>query len=242
MAAPDPLRFYFDFISHNAYLAWAQITELAHRHGRPLEPIPVLFAGLLKAGGQLGPAEIPAKGRWMIRDVVRKALELGIPLAPPASHPFHPLTSLRVATLAPGELGSVEPVPAEASPRGTAPSDWAAKRHELIDALFRATWADSRDVSDGAVVAEVANEVGLDGPTLVARSERPEIKQRLRQATQDAVSIGVFGVPTMVTDDQLFWGFDDLPFLERFLRGEDPLRSYDFEPWKKVRPSVQRPR
>ena len=235
MSEHGPLRFYFDFISHNAYIAWARIREIARLHERPLEPIPVLFAGFLKAGGQLGPAEIPAKSRWMVRDVARKALDLGIPLAPPASHPFNPLLSLRVATLEANEI--------YAEAREAGELDQAeSKRHELIDALFRAAWAESRDLSDAGVVAAVASEIGLDGPALVARSQQPAIKQRLRQATEDAISIDVFGVPTMVVDDQLFWGFDDLPTLERFLSGEDPLRSYDFTQWEKVRPSVQRPR
>ena len=82
------LRLYFDFISHNAYLAWTQIHDLAARHGRTVEPVPVLFAALLGAYGQLGPAEVPPKAWWMAKNVLRKATLLGVPLRPPASHPF----------------------------------------------------------------------------------------------------------------------------------------------------------
>src|SRR6185436_19521267 len=66
----DRLQFYFDFVSHNAFLAWTGIHELAARHGRHVEAVPVLFAAMLEANGQRGPAEIPAKSAWMIRDVL----------------------------------------------------------------------------------------------------------------------------------------------------------------------------
>jgi 2-hydroxychromene-2-carboxylate isomerase len=64
------LRFYFDYISHNAYIAWTQVHDLAARHRRTVDPVPVLFAGLLNQHGQKGPAEIPAKAWWSSRSGV----------------------------------------------------------------------------------------------------------------------------------------------------------------------------
>ena len=90
------IRFYFDYISSNAYLAWTQLFALAEKYGAEVEPVPVLFAGLLKAHGQLGPAEVPAKALWMARNNLRKAARLALPLNPPAFHPFNPLLALRV--------------------------------------------------------------------------------------------------------------------------------------------------
>ena len=75
------VRFYFDYISPNAYVAWTQLPALVRRHGAAIEPIPVLFAGLLEAAGRLGPAEIPLQMRWMWKNVCRKAALLGIPFA-----------------------------------------------------------------------------------------------------------------------------------------------------------------
>jgi 2-hydroxychromene-2-carboxylate isomerase len=66
-------RFYFDYVSPNAYLAWRQLRAIAERHGVAIEPVPVLFAGLLEAHGQLGPAEVPAKMGWMVKNNLRKA-------------------------------------------------------------------------------------------------------------------------------------------------------------------------
>ncbi|HXI66965.1 MAG TPA: hypothetical protein VNH41_03430, partial [Steroidobacteraceae bacterium] len=75
----DPRRLYFflDYISHNAYLAWTRAPALAAKHGLTLTPVPVLFAGLLSHYKQIGPAEIPAKARWMVWNVLRKSREHG---------------------------------------------------------------------------------------------------------------------------------------------------------------------
>ena len=62
------ITFYFDYISHNAYLAWCRLPEIAEKHGCSVNPIPVLFAGFLKKYGQLGPAEIEPKVEWMNRN------------------------------------------------------------------------------------------------------------------------------------------------------------------------------
>ena len=85
------LRFYFDYLSTNAYLAWLQMPTLARRYGVVVEPVPVLFAGLLEAHGTSGPGEVPAKALWMFKNNLRKAALPGVPLNAPAFHPFNPL-------------------------------------------------------------------------------------------------------------------------------------------------------
>ncbi len=201
MSPSSPLRFYFDPISSNAYLAWVALEPLAERYGRRIEPVPVLFAGLLSAHGQLGPAEVAPKRRWMALNNRRKAAVLGVPLEPPAAHPFNPLWALRAASL---------PMP-------------EATRVALTGALLRAVWAERRDVSDPEVVRELLTRVGLDGHQALREAGSEEGKRRLRRATDAALEAGVFGVPTLVVDGQLFWGYDDFPWLERFLAGEDPI-------------------
>ena len=196
-----PIRFYFDYISSNAYLAWKVLPALAAKYGHTLEPVPVLFAGLLNAHGQMGPAEVPAKSYWMWKNNLRKAKLLGIPLHPPAFHPFNPLLSLRVSSLDMSE----------------------DERRRIVDALFDAVWAEHLHVSDREVVARVLDGAGLSGKDMVARASEDAVKQRLRRQTDDAIASGVFGVPTMLVAAELFWGYDDLPYLERYLAGTDPL-------------------
>ena len=217
--AADPVRFYFDYISSNAYLAWSELPALAERYGRRVEPVPVLFAALLEAHGQLGPAEVLPKALWMARNNLRKAALIGLPLRPPAFHPFNPLVALRVSSL---------PLPDDA-------------RRRLIDALFRATWERELAVGDPAVVERVAGEAGLDGKALIAAAGEAESKARLRQQTDAAIAAGVFGVPTMIVAGELFWGYDDFPFLERFLAGNDPIDGEALRAWRRpVRPSAMR--
>ena len=138
------ITFYFDFISPYAYLAWTQIHVLAARHECEVEPKPILFAALLDANGQKGPAEIPNKRVYTFKDTVRSAARLGVPLAAPASHPFNPLLALRVAS-------------AEVD---------AQRSRSLVDALFAATWVRSVDVTDAKNVEEVVQKAGLDGQRL----------------------------------------------------------------------------
>jgi 2-hydroxychromene-2-carboxylate isomerase len=216
---PPVIRFYFDYESPNAYLAWTQLPKLAEKHRCTIEALPVLYAGLLDAHGQLGPGEVPAKGRWMTSNFLRKAALLGLPLNPPPFFPFNPLLALRVSLLA------LE----------------AEQRRGLIDALFKAVWVRAFHVSEPPVVERVANEMGLPGSALIEQAQAPEIKALLRQQTDTAISRGVFGVPTMEVGDELFWGYDDFPYLDLFLGGSDPLDRAERQRWRLgARPSSVR--
>ena len=220
--SPDRLYFFFDYISHNAYLAWHKMPALARAHGLALTPVPVLFGAMLSHYRQVGPAELPAKSRWMLRNVLRKAKLHGIPIAPPHSHPFNPLVPLRVTC-------------AEAD---------EAQRLRLVDRVFRAAWVERRAIADPAVVGELLAELGLDAGRRLAEAQSDAVKQQLRDNTQAALEQGIFGVPTMAVRGELFWGFDDLEYLEMFLSGRDALSPdrVELEPWDAVRPSIERRR
>ncbi|HWL72996.1 MAG TPA: DsbA family protein, partial [Burkholderiaceae bacterium] len=77
-------------------------------------------------------------------------------------------------------------------------------------------------IADAAVVEQLASEAGLDGAALITQASQGECKALLRHQTDRAIADGVFGVPTMAVGTELFWGYDDLPFLQRFLDGDDP--------------------
>jgi len=207
---PRTIRLYFDYESPNAYLAWKELPKLAAKHSCTIEILPVLYAALLDAHGTVGPGEAPAKGGWMMTNVLRKAAMLGFRLNPPPFFPFNPVLALRMSLL-----------PLEAD-----------QRRALIDALFEAVWVRQLHVSEPEVAERVANEIGLDGRALLKQAQSPEIKMMLRRQTDDAVSRGVFGVPTMEVDTHLFWGYDDFPFLDLFLAGKDPLDPAERQRWR----------
>ena len=216
-----PLRFYFDYVSPNAYLAWTQLPALAERCDVAVEPVPVLFAGLLSAHDRVGPAEIPVVMRWMWKNILRKAAVLGVPFQPPAFHPFNPLLSLRMSSL---------PLRPE--------EQW-----RLIDALFQAVWVRGLHVSEPAVVQAVADGAGLPGAALIASAAEADAKSKLRAQTDDALSRGVFGVPSMEVRGEIFWGYDDWPQLSRFLAGCDSLDPSEWRKWATpLRASAVRPR
>ncbi len=193
------MRFHLDYISPYAYIAWTQIHALAERHGRTVEPVPVLFAAMLNANDTRGPAEIPAKRIYIFKDVLRTAAHLGIPLVPPPAHPFNPLLALRVTAL---------------------PMS-AASRRALIDRLFAATWGGGGGVTDRDVVDRIAAEVGVADAS--ERASAPAIKQQIRDSTAAAIAEGVFGVPTVTVDGELFWGYDSFGHIDRFLAGDARL-------------------
>jgi 2-hydroxychromene-2-carboxylate isomerase len=217
---PAPIEFWFDFISPYAYLAWHRVHAVAQAHGRELVYRPVLFAGLLNHWGQLGPAEIPPKREFVFRQVSRRAAALGVPLRPPPSHPFNPLLGLRLASL---ELAS-------------------ESRRRLIDTLFRATWGGGPGIIDPAVVATLLADAGFDGEALIAEAQSPTSKQRVIDSGAAALTAGVFGVPTMIVDGELFWGTDSFTEIEQVLRGEDPLDHEGLARWASLPASAERRR
>jgi len=190
----------FDVISPFAYLAFPQLSRLpAHVS---VEFVPVLLAGLLQHFGQLGPAEIPSKRRFTYRFALWRARQLGLPMRMPPAHPFNPLAALRLIIAAGSDRRAA----------GTA-----------LDAVYR----EGRDVADPAVIAELAHELGVADPQ--AALGDTTIKQRLRDNTVWASSQGVFGVPTLVIGNELFWGHDAFDMALEYLRHPDAFRDPDMQ-------------
>ena len=205
---PQPIRvsWVFDVISPFSYLAFPRLTELPP-HAQ-LQCVPVLFAALLEHFGQLGPAEIPSKRRFTYRFVLWRARRLGIPLRMPAAHPFNPLAALRLIIAAGSDRRAA----------GT-----------VLDAVFR----DGRDLTDPAVIADLAGVLGVADPA--AALSDPQIKQRLRDNTEWARSRGIFGVPTLVIGEEFFWGHDAIDMALDYLAqpeafGDAAMRAADTLP------------
>jgi 2-hydroxychromene-2-carboxylate isomerase len=210
------LVFHFDYLSPYSYLAWHRLRSFAQEHDLRVELAPTLLAALLNRLGHKGPGEIPPKRIYMFKDCLRRAAMADVRFVPPFSHPFNPLPSLRATLLDMDD----------------------ATRERVVSELFDATWAHGRDVGSTEVVAEICATVGV--PNVLERIEDPAVKQRLRDRSDQAIERGVFGVPTMIVDDELFWGADSFPHLERYLAGDDPVSHEDIESWLAVRASAQR--
>ena len=186
---------YFDFVSPFSYLQ----CERLQAHAVTIRPHPVVFAAILDAIGQKGPAEIAAKRRFTYRFVVWQAKSLGIPLKFPHAHPFNPLPLLRLAI--------------------ACDARWPA-----ITQIFRFVWRDGRVPDLPIEWAELADRVGL--PDAAQRVAAPDVKDALRRETDAAIARGIFGVPTLAVGSELFWGCDAtdmaLAFAKAGARFDDP--------------------
>jgi 2-hydroxychromene-2-carboxylate isomerase len=209
------ITFSLDFISPYAYLAFEQLPMALQGLSYAVDYRPVLFAGLLKYHGQLGPAEIAPKRDWTYRQVLWQAHRHGVPLQMPASHPFNPLPLLRLA-LACGEGG-------------------LANRY-VCETIFRHVWR-------GGAEADDAQRLEALGQLLAPRRDpgAQDVKAELKGNTDDAIARGIFGVPTYAVDDKLFWGFDALPMLRAYLEGDAWFTGGDWDAAAAL-PGQQRPR
>ena len=187
------LDWYFDFISPFAYLQWRRL-----RRDHPevaLNPKPLLFAAILNHVGQLGPAEIPQKRWHTYRIVLWQARAAGIPLHFPPAHPFNPLPALRLCLAAPDRM-------------------------QAIDAIFAHIWEHGRLADSVEALADVAASLGIDDPAAIARDE---VKRELLANGEEAMALGVFGVPTLRVRDELFWGNDATELALAFARDPGTL-------------------
>lgn len=188
------ITFWLDVISPYAYLAFEQLPRTLQGLSYEVAYRPVLFAGLLKHHGQLGPAEIAGKRDWTYRQVTWLGHHHGIPLEMPAAHPFNPLPLLRLA-LACGHDGRIN--------------------RYVAETVFRHVWRGGADASDAARLE------ALRATLAPARDPNGDaVKAELKANTDEAIARGLFGVPTCEAEGRLFWGFDALPMLRAQLDGD----------------------
>lgn len=191
------IDFYFDPISPYAWLAGTQLNRVAKETGLPIIAKPILFAGLLKAHGHMGPAEIPAKRVYTFTDVLRRAASYGLNVEGPPAHPFNPLLALRTATAIKDN----------------------EQRLQFAKAIMHAAWSEGKDITVDATVQQVLEACDLDPVALLAAATSAEVKQSLIDATEQAIALGIFGVPSFCYQDQLFWGDDRIDELLHCVKG-----------------------
>ncbi|USG62753.1 2-hydroxychromene-2-carboxylate isomerase [Sneathiella marina] len=181
-------KWYFDFISPFAYLQLARFPKLPP--DLDITPVPVLFSALLKHWGQLGPAEIPPKRRFVYRFFQWNADQLGLPFAMPPRHPYNPLPPLRLCLAAGGQLSHVRAVFDVIYGKGVQP-----------------------DAPEG--IEAIAAALGISDPE--AAMAEGVVKDTLRANSEAAIADGVFGVPSFVVGGEVFWGGDATQMMLNYL-------------------------
>jgi 2-hydroxychromene-2-carboxylate isomerase len=187
------VEFLFDLGSPTTYLAYTQLPAICEQTDSQLIYIPILLGGVFKATGNASPATIPAKGRHMIQDLDRYARRYGVPLK---FNPHFPINTLML-------MRAVTGIQLHHPERFVA----------FIDCLFKALWVDGRNLNDPATVAAVLSDNGFDPNEVLALTTDETVKAMLKDNTEKAVQRGVFGVPSMFVDNQLYFGQDRLDFV-----------------------------
>jgi 2-hydroxychromene-2-carboxylate isomerase len=194
-------EYWFDFSCPYAYLASAAVEGVAARTGSTLVPKPILLGGVFRA------LDVPQKlfatlgapkAKHNAEDLQRWAKLRGVPLVMPSGHPLRTVEALR-ALLAVGEPFM-----------------------PLAHRFFRAYWAQGIDLGTKDGVRRVLVEAGHDADRVMAKAESAPIKEELRRRTDEGIAKGIFGVPAMFVDDQLYWGQDRLEAVESALGGKPP--------------------
>jgi 2-hydroxychromene-2-carboxylate isomerase len=191
------IEIFWDFSSPYSYLGSTQADALAERTGAKLVWKPMLLGGVFKAIGQVEAPVLTwgeAKRTHTFKDLQRWADYFGVPFAFPSRFPMVSLKALRAYLALPEE-----------------------RRKDFREKTYRAYWAEDRDIADEATLRELLGE-GADA--ILARTQLAEVKQSLIDATNEAVKRGVFGAPTWIIDgkdDELIWGQDRIPLVERAL-------------------------
>jgi 2-hydroxychromene-2-carboxylate isomerase len=185
-----PLEFWFEFASTYSYPAAARIEAAARAAGVPLAWRPFLLGPVFRAQGwNDSPFNLyPTKGRYMWRDMERICNAMELPLKRPTTFPRNGLLAARVACR-------------------FADEPWCPA---FVRAVYRANFAEDRDIADPVVVSECIAGVGQPARDRMTEANTEASKQKLRAQTERALALGIFGAPTFVVGDELFWGNDRL--------------------------------
>jgi len=185
-----PVEFWFEFASTYSYLSAQRIGQIASLAGVEVLYRPFLLGPIFAAQGwDDSPFNLyPAKGRYMWRDMERLCEGYGIDFKRPSRFPRNGLRAARVARAAQGEA-------------------WIG---DFVAAVYRANFAEDREIGDASVIGELLEALGKRSADWLARADEPATKRQLREQTERARALEIFGAPSFVVDSEIFWGNDRL--------------------------------
>jgi 2-hydroxychromene-2-carboxylate isomerase len=198
------VEFWFEFASTYSYIAAERIRALAPPAGVEVAWRPFLLGPIFaKQGWSDSPFNLySAKGAHMWRDMARLCARYGLPFKRPSVFPRASVRAARVAL-----VGARAP--------------WGPA---FVQAVYRANFGDDLDIGDPDLLIALLDEQGADGREVMAQADSAEWKPRLREQTERAERLGIFGAPSFVVGPELFWGSDRLEHALEFARtSRDPL-------------------
>ena len=199
------LDFYFDFTSPYAYLAHCRLPQLADQYGYSVNYRPVDLAALKAAAGNTGPATVrmPLKLRYVMADIGRWVQRYGVPF----------------------RVGRESVFESELANKGAFFALDQGRARDYVSALWQATYGAGGSMGSEELLAEVASRMGWSPDAFLDYVTSAAATERYRKAASDAHERGVFGVPTVMLGEQMWWGNDRLDFLEECLAGANADQS-----------------
>ena len=185
-----PFDFYFDFISPYSFLAHKEIRKIENKEGCKIRYIPILLGGLHNLHGIKAPAFIPAKAKHMIKDckLIAEKNEIKFKF-----NYYFPIKSLNLM-------------------RGVLVAEEDNIKSYYIDNVFNTIWQDGLNMNDDTIIQKVLKNLNVNPKTFNLRTASSLIKDSLRKKTSDAYEKGIFGAPTFVVNNKVFWGQDRIEF------------------------------
>ncbi len=183
------VEFFFDTVSPYSYIASQLIEKMLASHCSKIVWRPFLLGGVFKATGNQPPAMLPSRGRYMLKDLKRSAALQQIPFSMPSHFPTNSLLAQRVLC-------------------GVAEEEIPMIAHKI----YAAYWVDNQNIGDENVLRD------LLGLQLLEKAIDADVKETLKQNTQEAVERGAFGAPSFFVGDEMFFGADRLPLLQAYLQ------------------------
>ena len=179
------IEFYFDYGSPTAYLAWTQLTK-SEQNNLKVNYCPVLLGGIFKATDNKPPGLVVPKAKWMMKDVKMYADSYNVKFKMNEAFPVNTLYLMRGAIY--------------------------AKNNDLLEkyneTMFNAMWVDNVNLNDPKNIITTLEENNFESKKFLDASENHDIKEELKNVTSIAVEKGIFGVPSFILDDTLFFGQD----------------------------------
>ena len=183
-------EFFFDFASPYAFIAHKKIIQFEKEKTINVKYKPVLLGGLLKLAGIKANADIPIKARYMIRDCKISAEKNNIVFKFNNYFPILTLNLMRCVIVAENK----------------------GFERNFINKVFEAIWIDGLNLNDSSILEKLLKNLEINPKVFLTDASDQKIKDDLKKRTEDAFSKGIFGTPSFVVNNKLFWGQDRLEF------------------------------
>ena len=183
-------EFYFDFGSPYSFLAHKQIRKIESDNSIKIKYIPILLGGLLKLAGIKANADIPIKGKYMIKDCKLWAEKNQITFKFNNYFPINTLNLMRSAIVAEKKNFA----------------------ENFINKVFDAIWKDGLNLNDDLIIEKLLKNLDINPKSFLLEATESTIKTELKRKTEEAFKMGIFGAPTFVVNNKIFWGQDRIEF------------------------------